>query len=246
MPDTANTDRAHTGKKVALVLSHLAFEDAGTLGVVLKKRGFDLRIVEPAVFSLATLDPVQPDLLVVLGGPLGVYDDPLYPHLSEEISFIEKRLDLERPLVGICLGAQLMARALGARVYPSGVSEIGWFPLHLTSAGEKTSLSFLETGRPMLHWHGDTFDLPEGIETLASTSLLPNQAFMVRNFGLALQCHPEIRRESFERWLVGHAFELATRGIDIGKLRKETKENGAGLEIRAESFFAQWLSENAL
>jgi GMP synthase (glutamine-hydrolysing) len=235
-----------TENKTALVLSHLAFEDTGTLGILLNRRGFEVTTVEPAVFTIQSIDPKAPDLLIVLGGPIGVYDDRLYPHLPVEISYIEKRLEAEKPVVGICLGAQLMARALGARVYPSGISEIGWSPLHLTHAGSVTSLSILGNARPMFHWHGDTFDLPEGTPTLASTSSLPNQAFMVKEFGLALQFHPEIRRDSFERWLVGHAFELSSKGIDIERLRQDTEAYGKDLEVRAESFFSRWLEDNAL
>ena len=235
-----------SGKKTALVLSHLAFEDPGSLGVVLAQRGYKIASVEPSVFPLESLDPAEPDLLVVLGGPIGAYDEGLYPHLSGEISFVEKRLIAKKPIVGICLGAQLMAKAMGARVYPSGITEIGWAPLFLTPEGSQTPLSILGNGHPMLHWHGDTFDLPRGTRTLASTSLIPHQAFIVDTFGLALQCHPEIRRETFERWLIGHAHELSSKGIDVKKLRQETREYGKDLEPRAESFFSRWLSENSL
>lgn len=232
--------------KIALILSHLSFEDPGTLGIVLERRGFILSVLEPAVFPIHTIDPVEPDLLVILGGPIGIYDAPLYPHLTEEFSFIERRLRANRPLVGICLGAQMMAHVLGARVYPSGFAEIGWAPLFLTQAGKETSLALLGDGQPMLHWHGDTFDMPGGVETLAGTSAIPNQSFLVGRSGLALQCHPEIRGDSFERWLIGHAFELASRKIDVNRLRKETREYAGDLEDRSDTFFARWLSENGL
>ena len=232
--------------RTALVLSHLAFEDPGTLGDLLESRGFRLRTAEPALPSTRLPDPGEPDLVVVLGGPFGVYEEDLYPHIPEEIAYIRDRLSLRKPIVGICLGAQLMARALGARVYPSGTQEIGWAPLALTEEGRQTPLALLGDGNPMLHWHGDTFDLPEGIPSLARTALVPHQAFRIEYFGLALQFHPEIRARDFERWLLGHAFELATRKIDLPLLRHQTQTLGPDLESRARAFFSRWLSEAGL
>ena len=229
-----------------MILSHISFEDPGTLGDLLIEQGFHLRTLEPALPSVRLHSPGEPDLVVVLGGPIGVYEEDRYPHIPEEISFIGERLSLRKPIVGICLGAQLMARALGARVFPSGIREIGWKPLELTADGRKTPLSLLGTGNPMLHWHGDTFDIPEGLTNLARTDAVPNQAFMVGHYGLALQFHPEIRTDDFERWLLGHAFELATRKIDPSLLRRQTQIYGPELESRAGAFFSRWLSEAGL
>lgn len=232
--------------RTALILSHLAFEDAGTLGKILEKRGFRLEVAEPALSATHLPDPARPDLVVVLGGPFGVYEEDSYPHISGEIAYIRERLDLEKPIIGICLGAQLMARALGGRVFPSGTHEIGWYPLFLTEEARLTPFPLLGDGTPMLHWHGDTFDLPPGIPNLARTESVPHQAFMVENYGLALQFHPEIRTADFERWLLGHALELNVRKIDIPGLRDRTKVLGPDLEARAEAFFSRWLSEAGL
>ncbi len=237
---------SHSPPRTALILSHLAFEDAGTLGDLLERREFRLRTLEPALPSTRLPAPGDPDLVVVLGGPFGVYEEDLYPHIPGEIDFIRERLFLRKPTIGICLGAQLMAKALGARVYPSGTQEIGWSPLALTEDGRHTPLSLLGDGNPMLHWHGDTFDLPEGIPSLALTDSVPHQAFRVEHFGLALQFHPEIRTRDFERWLLGHAFELATRKIDLPLLRRQTQTLGPDLESRASVFFSRWLSEAGL
>ncbi|MCL4485554.1 MAG: glutamine amidotransferase [Nitrospirae bacterium] len=226
----------------ALVLSHLAFEDAGTLGDLMEERGFDLQVAEPALPSTRLPDPAEPDLVVVLGGPFGVYEEEAYPHIPGEIAFVERRLALKKPIIGICLGAQLMARALGARVYPSGTHEIGWKPLFLTAEGRQTPLVLLGEDNPMLHWHGDTFDLPPGIPNLARTESVTHQAFMVGNYGLALQFHPEIRAGDFERWLLGHAFELSARKIDLPALRAQTNTFGPGLASRSRAFFSRWLS----
>lgn len=246
MTDRPKGPKGPSGRPRALVLSHLSFEDTGTLGTVLSKREFEVTTIEPAVSPLEMIDPDEPDLLIVLGGPIGVYDERTYPHIPGEMSFIGRRLKVRKPIIGICLGAQLIARALGARVYPSGLSEIGWLPLHLTPDGSRTCLASLGDGKPMFHWHGDTFESPPGLVSLASTASIQNQAFMVGRFGLALQCHPEIRRLTFERWLIGHAYELAAKGIDVDTLRRQTMESGPDLESRAEIFFSCWLEENSL
>ena len=232
--------------KTALVLSHLCFEDTGTLGELLSERGFVLSTVEPALESLSRVSPDAPALVIVLGGPVGVYEEAAYPHLTAELAFVKARLDCGKPIVGLCLGAQLMARALGATVAPSGLSEIGWEPLWLTPEGRSTSLSLLGDGLPMLHWHGDTFGIPEGLTTLARTARIPNQAFLAGPSALALQFHPEFREEHLERWLLGHAFELAAKGVDLSALRQETRANAPALRIRARAFFDRWLKDNGL
>ncbi len=230
----------------ALVLSHVSFEDTGTLGRLLETRGFRIQPIEPGLSAGAVPDPKAPDLVVVLGGPIGVYEEARFPFLKQEIDFVERRLSSKKPIVGICLGAQLIAKALGARVYPSKTTEIGWFPLHLTDAGRDSPLALLGDGAPMLHWHEDTFDLPEGTSNLAWSDRVSHQAFMVDQSALALQFHPEIRGESLERWLIGHAFELASRNIDLSILRRQTKEYAMDLERRAEAFFSRWLSDAGL
>src|SRR6185436_5058732 len=132
---------------------------------------------------------------------------------------LEDRLSRRRPTLGICLGAQLIARVLGARVYPARAKEIGWHPLQLTSAGEASPLSHLRaTSGQVLHWHGDTFDLPAGAAHLASTEVCPHQAFSI-DAALALQFHLEVDVHRIERWLIGHVCELGVNGVDVAQLR---------------------------
>ena len=117
------------------------------------------------------------DLVVVLGGPIGAYEQEDYPFIADEIAILRARVAANRPTLAICLGAQILAQALGARVY-AGTKEIGWAPLKLTEAGQRSVLR--DIGRdatPVLHWHGDTFDLPDGADRLASTPECANQAF---------------------------------------------------------------------
>jgi GMP synthase-like glutamine amidotransferase len=142
----------------AIAIRHVAFEDLGSLAAVLQRRGFALAYRDATVDDLAAADIVDSDLLAVLGGPIGAYEP--YAFLNDELRVIEKRLRAGKPVLGICLGGQLLARALGARVYRGNGKEIGWSPLTLTAAGRRSCLAPLGDGTPVLHWHGDTFDLP--------------------------------------------------------------------------------------
>ncbi|MEO8183358.1 MAG: glutamine amidotransferase [Deltaproteobacteria bacterium] len=223
----------------ACVIRHLAFEDLGTFAPVLSAAGFDLTVMDAGVDDL--FEPiVRSDLVVVLGGPIGVYEEARYPFLVDERRALAQRLREGVPTLGICLGAQLMAAALGTRVYPGGQKEIGWSPFELTAAGAASCLNKL-AGQPVLHWHGDTFDLPVGSERLASTSLYPNQAFAVGSNALALQFHPELDARRFEQWLIGHTGELSAAGIDVAHFRAQVKHGGAALRSAATSMLSHWL-----
>jgi GMP synthase (glutamine-hydrolysing) len=232
--------------KQAVAIRHVPFEDLGLLEPLLARRGFETRYVEAPVDDLAAVDPLAPDLLVVLGGPIGAYEEALYPFLIRELQLLEQRFADERPTLGLCLGAQLMARALGARVYPGKGKEIGWSPVSLTPAGRSSSLRHLEE-TPVLHWHGDTFDLPERAVRLASTELTENQAFTWGRAALALQFHPEAGGPALERWFVGHALEIATtRGVSVEGLRADTQRCSPALERAGSACFEAWLDEAGL
>jgi len=145
-----------------------------------------------------------------------------------------------RPTLGNCLGAQLISRALGSRVYPTGAKEIGWSPLELSAAGRTGVLRHLD-GLDVLHWHGDTFDLPTGCDLLASTPVCRNQAFARGPNLLALQFHPEVDAHNMERWLIGHACELAGAGIAPPTLRARTREAAPALRPASDALIAEWL-----
>jgi GMP synthase (glutamine-hydrolysing) len=218
------------------VLSHVPFEDLGSLQPELERRGFAIRTADAATaqFPLAELESCE--LLVVLGGPISVYETDEYPFLRGEIESIHQRLAAHKPTLGICLGAQLIATALGARVYAgSRRAEIGWSPLK--PAADSTPEWFaplLQPGLSVFHWHGDTFDLPSGAQRLASTDLYENQSFMVENFALALQFHPEVTAPGLERWYVGHTCELHQKKISPKQLRIETQKHAPALLTAAE------------
>ena len=226
----------------AAAIRHVAFEDLGSFAAVLERRGWAICDRDAAVDDLAAAELAAADLLVVLGGPISAHEDELYPFLVDELRLIERRLAAGRPVLGICLGSQLMARALGARVYPGTGKEIGWSPLELTEAGRGSCLMALGEGTPVLHWHGDTFDLPKGASLLASTPRYLNQAFAWQRHGLALQCHIEVEALGLERWYIGHAAEIVrTPGVTVPVLRAEARHWAPRLAPRAAQCLEAWL-----
>ena len=225
----------------AVAIRHVAFEGLGIIEPTLRQAGYTPHVYDACVDDLWTIEPIKTDLLIVLGGPIGAYEDDRYPFLTEELRILEQRLAAGRPTLGICLGAQLIARALGSKVYPGPAKEIGWGPIALSEAGRASSLRHFDE-RSVLHWHGDTFDLPGDAVLLASTDLVANQAFSIGDNILALQFHGETDGGDIERWLVGHACELASAGIDPRVIRGDTARHGAALAAAGSRLFADWLA----
>lgn len=230
--------------KTVCALRHVAFEDLDSFAPTLIERGGAIRYLDAGQDDLTALDPLADALWIVLGGPIGVYEEDAYPFIRDELRLLRARLDAGRPTLGVCLGAQMIAAALGARVYPGGGKEIGWKPLQLTDAGRASPLAAFADGTPVLHWHGDTFDLPDGATLLASTDLYPHQAFAWGAHALALQFHIETSAPGLERWFIGHACEIAgTPGISTPLLRSETAQYAADAEMRGRQCLNVWLNQ---
>jgi GMP synthase (glutamine-hydrolysing) len=230
--------------RTCLAVRHVAFEDMGLLGPLVAERGYVTRWLDAGVDPIDAAAFVEPDLVVVLGGPIGVYETDTYPFVSGEIAAVAARLQSNKPMLGICLGAQMMAAALGARVAPGPVKEIGWAPVTLTKAGQASLLAPL-AATPVLHWHGDNCDLPSGCEWLASTTSCPVQAFSRTPVQLALQFHIEVEPTRVERWLIGHTVELGKAGIDPCTLRAQADAHGAATVVAGRIVLSHWLDTTA-
>jgi GMP synthase (glutamine-hydrolysing) len=231
-------------KREVLAIRHVYFEDLGSLELVLGERSQLVRYLDVGRARIDAPDPVDQSLMVVLGGPISAYDEADFPHLGPLLSMLEKRIAAGLPTIGICLGAQLIARALGARVYPAAQKELGWKALSLTEAGRASALRHFEADAgplPVFHWHGDTFDLPDGATLLASTDVCQNQAFAWNKHVLGLQCHPEILASRLESWLVTYAGEIAQSATDVHTLCADTARHGPALERAARMMFGEWL-----
>jgi GMP synthase (glutamine-hydrolysing) len=229
--------------KTAIAIRHVHFEDLGSLEPVLERAGYKVRYADCGLDQISELDPVASDLVVALGGPVGAYEDDVYPWLKDELNLLEKRLGASRPTIGICLGAQLMARALGARVYPAGRKEIGWGQIILGPAGCESAIRHLgQDDTAVLHWHGDTFDLPTGATLLASTEKCRNQAFSWGRNAIGFQFHAEATAARLEQWFIGHACEIAGAKLSVAALRAGTARHAARLEVQARKCFDEWLT----
>lgn len=185
-----------------LVLQHVAHELLGTLNPLLKRAGFRIRYV-----NFARHPDAQPSLdgydgLIVLGGPMSVNDAPRLPHLTTELHLIEDALRREIPVLGICLGAQLIAKTLGANVYRNPEKEIGWYDVSPTDhAGSDPLLAPLENTEKIFQWHGETFDIPHSTSHLAFSTLCANQAFRYGSRVYGFQFHMEVDEPMIHRWL---------------------------------------------
>lgn len=189
-------------------LQHVPFEDPGRI--------LDWANAIGAAISSTRLDlgePLPPlsdiDMLVVMGGPMNIYEDNRYPWLREEKSFIAQAIEQRKITLGICLGAQLISDVLGARVVKNRVKEIGWFPV--TIAPEAHALPLfrqLPGSFPAFHWHGDTFEIPAGAQRIASSTACENQGFLLDNHVLGLQFHLESTRQGIKRLIANCQDEL--------------------------------------
>lgn len=188
-----------------LCLKHITFEGPGTFALWAQARGHELEVV--AVYQNQPLpSPETFDALLVMGGPMNVYQDAIYPWLAKEKSYIRGAIAAGKHVIGVCLGAQLIAHALGANVSQGANKEIGWFPIQ-PHANCPDSLPLLNELR-VLHWHGDTFSIPSGTQPIAFSDACENQGFLYRDRVLALQCHLEMTPQSLSLLIAACSNEL--------------------------------------
>ncbi len=234
-----------------LICQHVAYELLGTLNPLLKRNGFRIRYVNFGRHPHARPLMEDYDGLVVLGGPMNCDEVEKYPNLAYEVELIRKAIDQNKPVLGICLGAQLMARALGASVTANPEKEIGWYPLELNDQGRTDSLlQYLAPQHsslfPVFQWHGDTFDIPKGATALASSPLCRNQAFKYGDKAYALQFHLEVDEAMIYRWLTiennQEELEFLKDKINPQVIRDQTPQFISGLMSHGEQVFKAWMS----
>lgn len=193
------------------VLKHMPFEGPGAVASWAKERGHSLRTTE-LDYGQALPQPADFDGLVLMGGPMSVNEEDRYPWLRPEKALVRETLAAGKRILGICLGAQMIASALGAKVRPNGLKEIGWFPLEsLPTASGHPLWAPMPRAIPVFHWHGETFDLPPGAVHLARSAACENQAYALGSQVLALQCHLEVDKESLREMVEGGSDEIDPR-----------------------------------
>ncbi len=190
------------------ILQHVSFENPGTILDWAKERNYPVRFTQ--LYRHESLpDPDEIDLLIIMGGPMNLDETQKYPWLGQEKAFLKKTLASGKKMLGICLGAQLLAETLGAKVFPNNQKEIGWFPIRKNdTAGHEMLKLFKEETLPAFHWHGDTFDLPENADHLFLSQATGNQAFVWNNQVFGLQFHWEVKPENVQLLLENSAADL--------------------------------------
>ncbi|AYC33245.1 type 1 glutamine amidotransferase [Pseudomonas cavernae] len=226
-----------------LILTHVDFCPAGHLARVLDQRQLDFTVLRVDLGELDSYDLDRPRAVAIMGGPMSV-NDPL-PWIASEIAALRHFIRRDIPMIGHCLGGQLLAKALGARVHRMPYREIGWQPLRRASqAANNPWLAHLPDEFTVYQWHGDTFDLPAGAERLLSSPWCPNQAFTWGDKILALQGHPEMTEELLRLWLTDWAHLLdETQSSQQSKTQmlSDLPAKVAALNQVAEGFYRHWL-----
>ncbi|MGH7788739.1 MAG: glutamine amidotransferase-related protein [Candidatus Binatia bacterium] len=229
-----------------LVCQHVAFEILGTLNPLFRRAGFRIRYV-----NFGRYPDAQPSLdgyhgLVLLGGPMSVYDTAAHPHLDTEVRLVDDALRRGMPVLGICLGAQLIAKALGAPVAANREKEIGWHDVMPTAAARQDPvLGGFAARERLFHWHGDTFAMPRGAVHLASSALCDNQAFRYGSNVYGFQFHLEVDAPLIERWLrvPVHRRELEEchGAVAPERIRADTAQHLDNLTALSERTFGQFI-----
>ncbi len=230
-------------RRKILVLQNASCENLGSLETAIKSQGMEYQYK-----NLDRGDKVPLSLkgyagLVILGGPMSVYETEKYPFLIDEERIINEAINKNFPTIGICLGAQLIAKVKGAKVFAGNKKEIGWYPIFLTHSGLNDSLfADFKTEITVFQWHGDTFDIPSGAIRLAGSELFPNQVFRIGEQIVGLQFHLEVTKEAIYKWMEEYKEELCDpqNGIDSNKIKRDTTEKIENLKKEAEKFYSNF------
>ena len=230
------------------IFRHSDGRQAASLIPVLEKAGLDYAYVDTYHDDISDFDPYAPELLIVMGGGMGVYQSHIYPFLTHEMKIIEKRIARDLPVLGICLGSQLIAGALSAKNY-KGTSgfERGWLPIQVNAAGMKTPVRHFDARETMvMQWHGDTFDLPKGAALLASSDSYENQAFSYGKNTMALQFHAEMDPLKISHWMAQSYSDIESGIIDLKKIQDDTEKYCSTLMRQTEKFLLEYIEQVGL
>ena len=226
-----------------LVFQHDPFEDLGFFAEVLEKQGADYRVIRLFHGEMPEEEIKNVGSLIVLGGPMGVDEEESFPFLRWEKRIIRAAIDEAVPVLGICLGAQLIASALGTQIFHGPVKEIGWNPISITPHGQVDSLlGYLPENATVFQWHGDGFNLPPGAIRLASSAHYSTQAFRVGKKIYGLQFHLEVTPGMIERWIEQRSKNLAlVPYIFPDKILADTPSYAPTLKYYAERFLSEFI-----
>jgi len=225
-----------------LIFRHIAHEGPGYLGDFLQHRKIPYRMICVDQGESIPDSVEQASALVFMGGPMSV-NDPL-PWIADELSLIQQAIANHIPVLGHCLGGQLMAKAMGARVYENPVSEIGWHITEkLTNAESRDWLAMIPGQSEIFHWHGETFDIPVGARPLLQSRFCKNQAFVYRNC-LGFQCHIEMTAPLVQKWVEESMGELrVSESVQSGEeMLRNLDERIEKLNRIADSIYSRWLA----
>jgi GMP synthase (glutamine-hydrolysing) len=233
---------ATSGARRAVVIQHDEAVTLGNFEPVLLSRGYEIETVAARLpgFAEALERAADAELLVVLGSTAGVYEAAEHAFIAPEVAHLSRRLAEERPTLGVCFGAQIVAAALGGEVRPGPTVEVGYREVVPTTAGESSPVRHV-ADVPMAEWHGDTFDLPAGVTLLASSESYRAEAYGRGDWLLAVQFHPELTDEMHEHWLRGDAEYVAANGYDAEALRAERARHGAAMQEASRRMLEEYL-----
>ncbi len=228
-------------QKKALIIRHVPYEGVAGYRQPIEAAGYHVDRIDVTDPDFAALDLREHDLLIMMGGPMGVYEQDRSPWIACQMRRLALRLEADLPTLGVCFGAQMIAAALGAHVYPGPVKEVGFHPVRIHDHALDGPLRHL-VDVPILHWHGDTFTLPRGVELLASSHLYDHQAFRRGNSLLAVQFHAEMGLdERFDAWIEEWPESVIEAGGDEASLRAAHDALGAGAVAAGQAAIAEWL-----
>lgn len=226
--------------KTGLIIRHVPHEGIAGYREPIEAAGYALDRIDVDDPAFGGVDLTEPDLLIMMGGPMGVYEVDAHPWIACQLRRLARRLEADRPTLGVCFGAQMMAAAMGARVYPGPVKEVGFHPLcRVDQASPLRHLADV----PVLHWHGDTFDLPDDVELLGSSEAYPHQAFRRGPNLLALQFHAEMGLDPrFDAWVDQWPSALIEAGSSPAAMRAAHDEFGPTAVAAGRRMVAEWLA----